>query len=125
MATGHTRDDRVETILYRLAASPGAAAFAALPAADGDGRVRPLLELGRDEVRAALRSAGIGWRDDASNGDRSHARNRVRHDLLPAFRSLHPAAEANLLRTAELLAEDEAALDALRRAAARGRRASC
>jgi tRNA(Ile)-lysidine synthase len=113
VATGHTRDDRVETILYRLAASPGSAAFAALPAADGDGRVRPLLELGRDEVRTALRRAGIAWRDDSSNADRSHARNRVRHDLLPAFRSLHPAADANLLRTAALLAEDDAALDAI------------
>ena len=58
VATGHTRDDRVETILYRLAASPGSAAFAALPAADGGGRVRPLLELGREEVRAALRASG-------------------------------------------------------------------
>ncbi len=113
VATGHTRDDRVETILYRLAASPGSAAFAALPAADGGGRVRPLLELSRDEVRSELRRAGIAWRDDSSNGDRSFARNRVRLDLLPAFRSLHPAAEANLLRTAVLLAEDDAALDAL------------
>ena len=113
VATGHTRDDRVETILYRLAASPGSAAFAALPAADGDGRVRPLLELSRDEVRSELRRAGIAWRDDSSNADRSFARNRVRLDLLPAFRSLHPAAEANLLRTAVLLAEDDAALDAL------------
>lgn len=113
VATGHTRDDRVETILYRLAASPGSAAFAALPAADGDGRVRPLLELGREEVRAALRAAGIAWRDDPSNDDPSHARNRVRHDLLPPFRSLHPAAEANLLRTAALLAEDDAVLDAI------------
>jgi tRNA(Ile)-lysidine synthase len=113
VATGHTRDDRVETILYRLAASPGSAAFAALPAADGDGRVRPLLELSRDDVRSELRRAGIAWRDDSSNADRSFARNRVRLDLLPAFRSLHPAAEANLLRTAVLLAEDDAALDAL------------
>jgi tRNA(Ile)-lysidine synthase len=113
VATGHTRDDRVETILYRLAASPGAAAFAALPAADGDRRVRPLLQLGREEVRAALREAGIGWCDDSSNEGRAAARNRVRLDLLPAFRSLHPAAEANLLRTAELLAEDDAALDAI------------
>jgi tRNA(Ile)-lysidine synthase len=113
VATGHTRDDRVETILYRLAASPGGAAFAVLPAADGDGRVRPLLELGRDEVRGALRAAGIAWREDASNDDRLHARNRVRHELLPAFRSLHPAADANLLRTAALLAEDDAALDAI------------
>jgi tRNA(Ile)-lysidine synthase len=113
VATGHTRDDRIETILYRLAASPGSAAFAALPAADGDGRVRPLIELGRDEVRAGLSAAGIAWRDDASNDDRVHARNRVRLDLLPAFRSLHPAADANLLRTAALLAEDDAALDAI------------
>ncbi|MDX6562217.1 MAG: tRNA(Ile)-lysidine synthase, partial [Gaiellales bacterium] len=113
VATGHTRDDRIETILYRLAASPGSAAFAALPAADGDGRVRPLLVLGRGEVRDALRAGGIAWRDDASNDDRAHARGRVRHDLLPAFRSLHPAADANLLRTAALLAEDDAALDAI------------
>ena len=113
VATGHTRDDRVETILYRLASSPGQAALSALPAADGAGRVRPLLELGRDEVRIALARAGIAWREDSSNSDRVHARNRVRLDLLPSFRSLHPAAEANLLRTAELLAEDDAALDAV------------
>ena len=37
---------------------PGAAAFAALPAADGDGRVRPLLELGRDEVRERVAAGG-------------------------------------------------------------------
>ncbi len=124
VATGHTRDDRVETILYRLAASPGSAAFAALPAAGAEGRVRPLIELGRDEVRAALQRAGIPWRDDSSNLDRSFVRNRVRLDLLPAFRSLHPAAEANLLRTAALLAEDEAALDAgCGAAAGRARRA--
>ncbi|MDX6629647.1 MAG: tRNA(Ile)-lysidine synthase [Gaiellales bacterium] len=113
IATGHTRDDRVETILYRLAASPGGGSFAALPAADGDGRIRPLLELGRDEVRDELRRAGIAWCEDSSNADRAFARNRIRLDLLPAFRSLHPAAEANLLRTAALLAEDDAALDAL------------
>ena len=59
IATGHTRDDRVETILYRLASSPGPAAFRALPPSDGAGRVRPLLELGRDEVRAALEASGI------------------------------------------------------------------
>lgn len=113
IATGHTRDDRVETILYRLAASPGGGSFAALPAADGDGRIRPLLELGRDEVRDELRRAGIAWCEDSSNADRAFARNRIRLELLPAFRSLHPAAEANLLRTAALLADDDAALDAL------------
>jgi tRNA(Ile)-lysidine synthase len=133
IATGHTRDDRLETILYRLASSPGAAAFRALPPSDGAGRVRPLIELGRDEVREALRAAGIAWRDDSANEDRRFARVRTRLDLLPAFRSLHPAADQNLLRTAgqvvdqlavldaaagALLTEDGAALDARAAAAA-------
>jgi tRNA(Ile)-lysidine synthase len=111
-ATGHTRDDRVETILYRLAASPGRAAWRALPATDGEGRVRPLLCLTRERVRAELFAAGIGWREDASNADRRFARNRVRHDVLPGFRSLHPAAERNLLETAAALRDEEEALAA-------------
>jgi tRNA(Ile)-lysidine synthase len=111
IATGHTRDDRVETILYRLASSPGAAAFRALPPSDGAARVRPLLELGRDEVRTALAAAGIAWRDDSSNDDRRFARVRVRLDVLPAFRSLHPAAERNLLRTAAQLADQSVLLE--------------
>jgi tRNA(Ile)-lysidine synthase len=111
IATGHTRDDRIETILYRLASSPGAAAFRALPPSDGASRVRPLLELGRDEVREALHAAGIAWRDDVSNDDRRFARVRARLDLVPAFRSLHPAADQNLLRTAALLVDQHAVLD--------------
>ena len=111
IATGHTRDDRIETILYRLASSPGAAAFRALPPSDGAGRVRPLLELGRDEVREALASAGIAWREDAANDDRRFARVRARLDLVPAFRSLHPAADQNLLRTAAQLVDQQAVLD--------------
>ena len=111
IATGHTRDDRLETILYRLASSPGPAAFRALPPSDGAGRVRPLLELGRDDVRECLTAAGIAWRDDSSNDDRRFARVRARLDLLPAFRSLHPAADQNLLRTAAQLVEQSAVLD--------------
>ncbi|MDX6570408.1 MAG: tRNA(Ile)-lysidine synthase [Gaiellales bacterium] len=110
IATGHTRDDRIETILYRLASSPGPAAFRALPPGDGAGRVRPLLELSREEVRETLRAVGIAWRDDVANHDRRFARVRARLDLVPAFRSLHPAADQNLLRTAGQLSEQQAVL---------------
>ena len=112
IATGHTRDDRVETILYRLASSPGRRAFAALGPSDGAGRVRPLIELGRDEVRQALADGGIPWREDPSNRDLRFARNRVRLELLPQLRLLHPQAERNLLATAEALADEQEAVEA-------------
>ena len=39
-------------------------------------------------------------------------RGRVRHGLLPALRAVHPAAEANVLRTLELLRDEATVLDA-------------
>ena len=46
------------------------------------------------------RAAGLAWREDESNRDRSLARNRLRHEVIPALREIHPAAERNVLATA-------------------------
>ncbi len=54
IATGHTRDDRIETILYRLASSPGAAAFRALPA---ERRRRSRATAARARARRGARGA--------------------------------------------------------------------
>jgi tRNA(Ile)-lysidine synthase len=112
IATGHTATDQVETVLYRLAASPGRRALLGMPARDGR-LVRPLLECTRAETAAHCRERGLEWREDPTNESREYARNRVRHELLPALRSLHPAAEANVLRTLAILRDEAAVLDAL------------
>jgi tRNA(Ile)-lysidine synthase len=112
IATGHTATDQVETVLYRLAASPGRTAL--LGIAERDGRlVRPLLTCTREETASYCRARGLDWREDPTNDDPAFARNRVRHELLPALRSLHPAAEANILRTLALLRDEAAVLDEL------------
>ncbi len=111
-ATGHTASDQVETILYRLAASPGRRALQGMPAASGR-LVRPLLVLTRAQTAEYCRERGLRWREDASNEDERFARARVRGHLVPALRSVHPAAEANVLRTARLLREETELLDAL------------
>lgn len=112
VATGHTASDQAETVLYRLAASPGRRALLGMPARDGM-LVRPLLAATREDTAAYCRARGLAWREDASNASPVFARNRVRHDLLAALRSLHPAAERNVVRTAQLLAEEAAVLDEL------------
>ncbi|HLB21946.1 MAG TPA: tRNA lysidine(34) synthetase TilS [Solirubrobacteraceae bacterium] len=112
IATGHTASDQVETILYRLAASPGRRAL--LGMAPVEGRVvRPLLGVTREQTAAYCRERGLSWREDASNEDERYARVRVRHRLVPALRAVHPAAESNVLRTALLLREETELLQAL------------
>jgi tRNA(Ile)-lysidine synthase len=112
IATGHTLTDQAETILYRLAASPGRRALLGMRPREGR-LVRPLLELGRDETAAYCRARGLAWREDESNRDPMYARARVREQLVPALRALHPAAERNVGRTAELLRDEAEVLDAV------------
>ncbi len=114
VATGHTTTDQVETILYRLATSPGRRALRGMEAVR-DGIVRPLLAAGvtRDETAAWCRARGLAWREDVSNADAAYARARVRETLVPALRAVDPRAEQTLLHTARLLREEGDALDAL------------
>ena len=112
IAAGHTASDQAETILYRLAASPGRRAL--LGMAPSDGRlIRPLLGVTREQTEAYCRERGLDWREDASNEDERFARTRVRHGLLEALRAVHPAAQENVLRTAALLRDEAALLDEL------------
>ena len=120
VATGHTASDQAETVLYRLAASPGRRAL--LGMAERDGRLlRPLLRVTREETAAHCTARGMSWREDASNDDPAYARNRARAGLLPALRELHPAAERNVVRTAELLRDEAAVLDEVVETALAGR----
>jgi tRNA(Ile)-lysidine synthase len=110
IAVGHTATDQVETVLYRLAASPGRGALLGMP--DRRGRiVRPLLGMTREETAAYCFERGLEWREDPSNDSDSFARNRARHGLVPALRELHPAAEANVLRTLATLRDEAEVLD--------------
>jgi tRNA(Ile)-lysidine synthase len=110
VAAGHTASDQVETVLYRLAASPGRRAL--LGMRERDGRlVRPLLGVWRAETEAWCAEAGLPWREDPSNASDAYARNRARHGLVPALRELHPAAERNVLRSLELLRDEAEVLD--------------
>ncbi|MGI8729632.1 MAG: tRNA lysidine(34) synthetase TilS [Solirubrobacteraceae bacterium] len=110
LATGHTASDQAETVLYRLAASPGRRALLGMAERDGL-LVRPLLGVSREQTAAHCAWRQLAWREDESNASPAYARNRARAGLVPALRELHPAAEANVVRTAELLRAEAAVLE--------------
>jgi tRNA(Ile)-lysidine synthase len=109
-AAAHTLSDQAETIVYRLAVSPGSRALRGMPPRRGR-LVRPLLEVTRAEVRDYLSARGLDWREDPSNADRGFARARVREDVLPALRELDPAAERTIAETARQLREEGEVLE--------------
>lgn len=112
IAAGHTADDQVETILYRLASSPSRRALLGMRPRDGK-LVRPLLGFTREQTTAYCERRGLAWRDDPSNEAGDYARNRVRRGLARALAEVHPAAARNVLRTAELLRDEAEVLDEL------------
>ena len=112
IVTGHTADDQVETVLYRLASSPSRRALLGMRPRDGH-LARPLLETTRAETTAYCEERGLPWRDDASNEEADYKRNLVRRELVPALERIHPAAKENVLRTAALLRSEAELLDSL------------
>lgn len=107
VATGHSRTDLAETMLYRLAVSPGSRALIGMRRRSG-AVVRPLLGITRAEIRHAVRAAGLPFADDPSNDSAAYARNRIRAEVLPVLDEIGPEFERNAAEThAELLEEAE------------------
>ena len=84
IATAHTADDQLETVLMRLMRGSGLRGLGGMRPRAGRW-IKPLLELARADIESDLRGARQGWREDASNADPGHTRNRVRHGVVPAL----------------------------------------
>ena len=108
IATGHTRSDQAETVLYRILRGSGLAGLSGILPVTQQRLVRPLLELDRSEIECWLRKRNIAWREDETNQDRSYARNRLRHEILPLLRdSFNPRLHETLGHLATLAQDEE------------------
>jgi len=111
IATAHTRDDQVETLLMRLLRGSGAEGWRGIHESfipdSGTALIRPLLEVTRAEVIAHCEQYGLSFRTDSSNLSTNFTRNRVRHELLPQLRTYNPRIDEALLRLSRQLTEDD------------------
>jgi tRNA(Ile)-lysidine synthase len=108
IATGHTRSDQAETVLYRILRGASLSGLAGILPVTKEGLVRPLLETDRAEIECWLRGRAIAWRTDETNRDLSYARNRLRHHTLPHLReAFNPRLDEALSNMATLARDEE------------------
>ena len=108
---GHTRDDQAETVLLALARGSGPRGIAGMRAVRGRYR-RPLLDIDRDDTRAACRERGLEPWTDPHNSDPRFRRSALRQAMGVLTETLGDGIVANLARTAALVAADTDHLDA-------------
>ncbi|MEO7652998.1 MAG: tRNA lysidine(34) synthetase TilS [Bryobacteraceae bacterium] len=108
VATGHTRSDQAETVLFRFLRGSGGAGLAGIRPFTSGGLVRPLLDIAREDVEAHLAALETSWCNDATNASLAFARNRIRHQLLPSLtRDWNPQLAETLAQTADWAFEEE------------------
>ena len=115
LVLAHNRDDLAETFLMRLlrgAGTEGLDCMSGQDTRDGYDIYRPLLTLGRDEIREALRQDGTAWREDSLNGTDTYLRNRVRQRLIPLMEEMAPGVTGRIATTAEILRGENRMLQA-------------
>ncbi|HEY5877621.1 MAG TPA: tRNA lysidine(34) synthetase TilS [Nakamurella sp.] len=108
---GHTADDQAETVLLGLARGSGPRSIAGMrPWRAPWGR--PLLAVSRRDTEAACRQAGLATWQDPHNTDPTFTRVRLRREVLPLLEDvLGGGVRDALVRTADLMSDDLAALD--------------
>lgn len=112
IATAHSADDNVETILINLTRGSGNAGLCGIPPRRGN-IVRPLLCTSRAEIEEFLNENSIPHVEDSTNSGDDYTRNRIRHHVIPVLREINPSLGASVLQMSELIGADEKYLSAL------------
>ena len=117
IVTGHTLDDQAETVLMRIIRGAGLSGlggiYPLIPVEDDEGEpcgeiVRPMLNIRHRELEQYLKDIGQNWREDSSNTDDRHTRNRVRKLVVPLLeKEFNPEVAENLAELAEIARGEE------------------
>ena len=98
LLTAHHADDSLETFLINLSRGTGIDGLSGIPVQNGK-VVRPLLEFSEENIQAYAKKEKLQWREDSSNSDKKYLRNKIRMELVPKLKELHPTFLENFKQT--------------------------
>jgi len=106
VALAHNSDDQAETLLMRLVRGAGPTGLSGIPM-KRDNIIRPILEIGREDIERFLEMRNIVPVTDSSNLKEDYLRNMVRLRLMPMLKQANPNLLKSLTNTMEILQEEE------------------
>lgn len=112
-ATGHTLDDQAETVLYRIVRGTGIRGLAGMPFRRDDGIIRPMLAFSRSLVLDYARTRRLSFRQDSTNDDVRHARNLIRHRIMPLVNRINHRAANALASLADIAFQEGSLLESM------------
>ncbi len=104
LVTAHHADDALETFLINLSRGTGIDGLKGIPSKTSV-LARPLLPFSREEILSFAESTGLKWCEDSTNQDTVHLRNKIRHEVVPNLKELHPTFLDNFQMTQRHLAD--------------------
>jgi len=104
IAIAHHLDDSIETFFINLARGTGLRGLVGIQPRQAN-VVRPFLNVTRFEIEKYLTDNHLLFRTDSSNFDEAILRNKIRHTIVPAFKSINPSFDATMKENFERLSE--------------------
>ena len=108
--TAHHADDNLETFIINLSRGTGLDGLTGIPEKNNK-LLRPLLPFTRSEIEQYAKTNQLTWREDASNAETKYLRNKIRHEVIPALKSLNPNFLDGFAKTTQHLKETRLIID--------------
>lgn len=105
-ATAHTLSDRCETFIFNLLRGASLKGLCSIPPVRGK-IIRPLIDVTRAEIEKYCLDNGVEYIHDSTNFERNYTRNKIRLDVIPSLKKINPDFEKSVLKTLDLISEDE------------------
>ena len=110
IATGHHADDDLETFFINLSRVTGLRGLTGITS-NTEQLIRPLLPFSRAQIMQFAKKEELFWREDSSNSTRDYLRNKLRLDVIPAFKGVNKTVLQNFKQTQQHLKESQALLE--------------
>ncbi len=106
LATGHHRDDSIETFFLNLLRGTGIKGLTGIKEVS-DAAIRPMLIFSRHEIEAYCKHKEIPYVTDSSNLESVYTRNKIRNQILPLFKEINPSFAQTMVHNMDVLNQCE------------------